>query len=278
MRRPRRGWAGVAVALTVVSAVVGLRMANATTISLAAQPLSTATGAHPCPGTAAVTAVAPSGGSSSGVQVAVPAGCEGRSLSVVLLNGTAVVASGSGTVATSGATTVTMTTYTPTAGLTAQLVAAGWATTATWTFVPSAAITCYPVDPTVTATCTATVTSWDFWGSGYRVNFTVSTPSTTPFAWEVRLDLAATGQAAPGGTGTYFPGYPVPAGSWWSSWTPSHFSSSNLCADSRAGELPIVRLRGSATWSSTVSAGSPVSSLGFQANQNGSGTINSLGC
>ena len=130
---------------------------------------------------------------------------------------------------------------------------------------------------TGTATCTAVVTRWDFWGSGYRVDFTVTTPSATPFEWEVALDLSATGQAAPGG-GTLFPGYPVPAAQWWSSWTPTHFSGSNVCADSRAGELPVVRLRGSSGWSSEVSASTPVQSLGFQANQNGSGTINSLGC
>lgn len=259
-----------------VSAVAGLQVASASSLNVGAGIMSTATASHPCPGPATVTASG-SGASAAAVKVDVPVGCAERGVSVVVLSGTTVVAGGSGTVAATGATTVATGAYTPAPGLTAQVVLDGWTTPATWSYAPPAAITCYPVDPTVTATCTAVVTRWDFWGSGYRVDFTVTTPSATSFEWEVALDLSATGQAAPGG-GTLFPGYPVPAAQWWSSWTPTHFSGSNVCADSRAGELPVVRLRGSAGWSSMVSASAPVQSLGFQANQNGSGTINSLGC
>jgi predicted ribosomally synthesized peptide with SipW-like signal peptide len=147
----------------------------------------------------------------------------------------------------------------------------------TWSAPQPPAISCAPVNPAVTATCTATATGWDDWGSGYRLAFKVTTTSTTPFEWVVTLNLAATGTPAPGG-GTLFPGWPVPAGGWYSAWTPTGFSATNLCTVSTQSALPALKLKGDAAWAQMVSAGQQVTALGIQTTNSGGSTVGSLAC
>lgn len=276
---------GVRVPLRVLTGalLVGVVFAaagpgSAASLTITAGSVSTAIVEKPCSGSLAATTPSTSTPVSA-VTVTAPATCSGRQLQVAVTTGGATV-EGAAAVPESGVVTVGLNgAYTPSTATQVSATVDGWNLPATWAYTPppAGAITCYPVDPSVTATCAVSVTGWSFWGSGYRLDFTVTTPSPTPFEWEVRLDLSATGQQAPGG-GTLFPGYPVPAAQWWSTWTPTHFSASNVCADSRSGEVPVVRLRGSGSWNRTVSASAPAQSMGFQANQSGSGTINALAC
>lgn len=158
----------------------------------------------------------------------------------------------------------------------------GWVIPATWQHTPptppASAISCAPVDPNVTATCTVNVSQWNFWGSGYRVDFTITTTSPTPFQWELRFDIGK--QVTPpntSGGAPLFPGYPVPAGAWWPQWTPAGFTHSNVCSVGTNAQLPVVRLRGPYAWNRNVSASQPATSMGFQAAQSGGGPLGGSG-
>ncbi len=134
-------------------------------------------------------------------------------------------------------------------------------TTTSTTAPPSyGAIACYPVDPTVKETCTVNVTTWDFWGQGYRTAIGLTSTSATPFQWEVRYDLSAQygGSYPSGPNGPLFPGNPVPAGGWWAAWPINGAQSTNACVVS-VSELPIVRVRG-LSWNQTVGGGVVVAS------------------
>lgn len=131
-------------------------------------------------------------------------------------------------------------------------------TTTTSTPAPpsSDAVTCYPADPTVKETCTVNVTTWDFWGQGYRTAVSLTSTSAAPFRWEVRYDLSARygGSYPSGPNGPMFPGDPVPAGGWWAAWPIDGAASTNACVVSSASELPIVRVRG-ISWNNSVGGG-----------------------
>lgn len=185
--------------------------------------------------------------------------------------------------------TATSTAFTPpaTAGGIALVSLDGWIVPATWSYTPpppppppppTGAISCRPASASVTATCTANVTAWTFWGTGYRVEFTITTTATTPFRWEVTLNLGAqrTPQLVSMGY-PMFPGYPVPAGSYWQQWTPTGFTHSNLCTTTTNAQLPSVTLRGAFDWNRNVSASAPAGSGGFQANQSGGGALGTAG-
>jgi hypothetical protein len=183
----------------------------------------------------------------------------------------------SGTGPVSGSSfTASSTAFTPpaTADGVAYVSLDGWIVPATWSFTPpvppSNAISCRPVDPNVNATCTVLVTGWNFWGTGYRVDFSIITTSLTPFRWEARFDISQ--QLLPlvlfQGY-SLFPGYPVPAGPWWSQWTPSRFTHSNLCTTTTNAQLPVVWLRGPHHWNRNVSALQPATSMGFQVVEGG---------
>lgn len=277
MTRPGRARLALAV-LAGALVVGGAGVASAARLDVDGGSLTSQVAGHPCPGTASAGATGPARGPASGVAIAVPAGCEGRPVAVAVLDGATVLASGTGTVA-SGTTDVATGAYPPSASLAVVAVVDGWDLPTTWSYTapPSTAITCAPVDPAVTATCEVVITRWDFWGSGYRLNFDVTSPSTTAFAFEVRLDLAATGFEVPGG-GTLFPGWPVPAGGWYPSWTPTRFDYTNVCTATTSADLPVITLRGGASWNRTVSAGADAHSMGIQANQSGGATVESAAC
>jgi len=264
------------------SALLATSFASAAGLSLSGGSISVVASTHPCPETATATAVTGSGTTYSAVSITVPNGCGGRALSLTLLNGTTVLRSGTATVAASGATTVTFTgTYTASSSLTVRAAVGGWDLPTTWAFTPPAlpALSCAPVDPSVTATCTLVIDRWNFWGNGYRLDFRVTTASTTAFEWEVRLDLARTDYPAPGG-GTLFPGDPVPSP--WPSqpaWTPDHFGSpSNVCSTSGVADLPVLTLRGSEAWNYQVSSTKPAKDMGIQVVAFGGNPITSYAC
>ncbi|MEJ3404861.1 hypothetical protein WDJ51_08955 [Rathayibacter sp. YIM 133350] len=150
-------------------------------------------------------------------------------------------------------------------------------TAGTWTPTPTPALACAPISAAVKATCTATVTGWTTWGTGYRVDYSVSTTSTTAFEWKLTLNLAVTGTPAPTG-GTLFPGWPVPAESWHPAWTPSTFSMSNVCALTPNSALPTLTVAGKEVWSKTVVAGTPVRDVGVQATMSEGSTPAALAC
>lgn len=124
-----------------------------------------------------------------------------------------------------------------------------------WTS-PSPGLSCAPVVASVKSTCAATIIGYypiagatgSYAGySGYQVVFRVSTSATTPFKWSVVLSLGSTGNTFAGMT--YFPGWPIPAGSnaaSYPSWTPNAQSVSvaSLCISSKANKLPALTVQG----------------------------------
>lgn len=156
--------AGIICAVVAASAVAGLQVASASSVSVGAGDLSTADIGHPCPGTATTTAAMPSGTSHTAVQVSLPTGCAGRQVSVTVLNGTTVVASGSQTVAASGPTVVGTGTYTASATLRVEAVVDGWPLPATWSYTPTVlpAVSCRIVNHP-SATCSFEITSFTSW-------------------------------------------------------------------------------------------------------------------
>lgn len=279
-------WVGLAALVLVVVATLGAANAAGLQLVASGSPVF-ATGAQRCD--AGPLTVSPSGTPAGGphTQVTV-SGIDGPCATggVAVLAGTAphtVLFSGTGPV-DGGAFTATSSAFAPTADAIALVSLDGWIVPATWAYTPppppppADAISCRPVDPAVTATCSVHVGNWTFWGSGYRVDFSVTTTSPTPFEWEIQLDLSK--QVAPPRLSLdlpLFPGYPVPAGGWWSSWTPTQFTHSNVCSVGTNADLPIVRLRGPFQWNRYVSASQPAVAMGFQANQSGGGPLGGSG-
>lgn len=192
-RAPRRRWRHALAALLVLTAA-GLGLASASTLAVTSTGTSARVVTAPCTGSAATTAAASvnaAAQSFSAVDVTLPAGCGTRAVQVTLLQGTTVVASGSGSITGNGA--VGTGTYTAAAGLTVQLTADGWSLPATWEYSQYA--TCALTSGT--GTCTATVTMF----SGTRPGGTsaalyfdvwVTTTSTSWVPWQVTFDLAHT--------------------------------------------------------------------------------------
>jgi len=259
-------------------AVIG----HAATLNLTGTSLSSLQGADRCTDTAvAVTHGTLVGGTASSVEVTVPAGCRGldgllRLVGPLDADDVAYTLPGTGPVLT----VLVPGGYRPADVVAVAMTLDTWGVPTVWTTAPlepSAAVSCRPVDPAVRATCTVETTALQEWGNGFRYFFTVTTTSATPFEWEARLDLSVVDQPQPGGT-VLFPGYPVPAGSWWDAWYPDHFSASNLCAASTSQDLPVLRLRGPHGWNSTVSASSPVHSVSIQAQSSGGSAPESFAC
>lgn len=270
------------LAVLVVLGLGATTVGHAATLNVTGSTLSALHSSDRCTGTPVPVTHGPLvGTAASSVEVTVPAGCHGRP-GVLRLAGppgaddVAFTLPASGAVATvplpGGFSPDTVTGVAMTLGT--------WGVPTAWTFTPpepSPAVSCRPVDPTVTATCTVETTLLLDWGNGFRYFFTVTTTSPTPFEWEVRLDLSVTGETQPGGW-VIFPGYPVPAGPWWAAWYPDRFSQSNLCAASTSADLPVLRLRGPHGWNRTISASSPVHSVSIQAQSSGGSTPESFAC
>jgi len=277
-------------AMAITAALVAVAAASIGAASAAGLPLVASgspvytTGAQRCAG--GPVTVTPSGTPAGGQHDQVTVEGVGGSCAVggvAVLTATpphTVLFSGVGTVA-GDAFTATSTAFTPPADAIALVSLDGWIVPATWSYTPpppppppAGAISCRPVDPAVTGSCTVQVTNWDFWGSGYRVNFSITSTSPTPFEWEVQFDLSQQVDPVRLAQGyPLFPGYPVPAGGWWSSWTPTQFTHSNVCSVGTNADLPIVRLRGPFQWNRFVSASQPAVAMGFQANQSGGGPL-----
>lgn len=232
-------------------------------------------------GRVTVTAGPVSGGSATGLEVDVPAGCHGIA-GMLHLAGVAGATDVPFTFPTSGATATVPVPgdFPPDAVTGVAMTLGGWGVPTSWSYTPPAtgpAMSCRPVDPAVDATCTVVISGFNDWGSGYRLDFSVATTSVAAFEWEVRLDLSVTGEVQPGGQ-VLFPGYPVPAGGWYGAWYPTGFSQSNLCAVSTGEDLPVLRLRGPYGWNGTVSASSPARNMGIQAESSGGAGPESFAC
>ncbi|NMR20310.1 hypothetical protein [Cellulomonas fimi] len=278
------------VAVAVVLLVAALLLpsgASAAQLTLAGRPSFSASTVTRCDDAVAATTPTTSGTTTSVVLSGIDAACAGRPVVVRVWDPAAAATSparltAQGTVPAAGGS-VTLTGspgFRPEADLRANVVLGAWPVPATWTYGPPPLGTCRPVDPAVTATCEVVLDGWAgylYWGSGYRVRLVVRTSSPTPFVWEATIDLSATGIPTPAGQEA-FPGWPVPGTVWQAPWYPSRFTSENLCFVSTGTELPVLRFRGERTWSRTVSASAPVSSLGIQAQSSGGSTIDSQRC
>lgn len=260
-QRTRRGLATAAlVAAVALGAVV---TAAAAQLGVASAGITTSSGTHSCPGTAAATA---SASPATSVQVTFPAACAGRPVSVVVLNGSTVVASGTATAAASGPTAVSVASFTPTASLTAASTVDGWVTTTTWSFTPPAPATCAltgdvlgwatidgrwgPIigPPSAPTACSVTSVSaggsWTSGGRTYRpVEVTVRNTSSTEAIWRVTLDFAQ----------SPFPG-----------WTPKGIvglgngtggTGWNARAAEGCGRLPLLDVVGNEGSTQTIAAG-----------------------
>lgn len=273
--------ASAVIAAIAVTAAIAAHLATASAAGLAVAGRDGsrvyAHGASRC--AAGPVTVSPSGTPSAGQYTQVTVSgisgtCSAGQIAVVSSTGPyAVRFSGAGT-ASGGTLVVPGAAFTPpaTGSAIALVTIDGWKIPATWSYSPApsyGALACYPADPSVTASCAVEVTSWSLWEGGYRVNFRVTTTSSTPLRWEVRLDLSR--QVDPpslrGGV-PLFPGDPVPPFGSTPSWTPTLFQGENFCAVSTAAELPVVRLRGVA-WNRDVSAPSPAGALGLQPQRSG---------
>lgn len=186
MTRSRRILAAVLVA---AACVVGITAAQAAQLGVTPAQLTTTQATHPCPGPAsAVPAIGATGTTTMrGLAVSLPAGCAGLTLQVTLLNGAAVLRTGSAVVAASGATVVDFggTPYTPTSALTVQAVVDGWALPVTYTFVPHIWCTVLAGGGTCSATValrttTAGIRYWDV---------DVTATGNTWREWEVGFNL-----------------------------------------------------------------------------------------
>jgi hypothetical protein len=181
--------ASLAAAVVVAAVVSGISVVHAASMGVTGGAISTSAVGHPCPGTAATTPAMGSVGATTftGLSVTVPAGCEGRQLTVTVLSGTTVLRSGAAAVAASGETVVGFGTpaYTPTTTLTVQAVVDGWALPTTYTFVPH--IWC-----TVLAgggTCTATVALRTTWAGIQYWDIDVTATGNWWREWEVGFNL-----------------------------------------------------------------------------------------
>jgi len=184
--RSRRILAAVLVAAVCV---VAISTAQAAQLGVTPAQLTTTQAAHPCPGQAAAVPGLGATGSTTmrGLAVTLPAGCAGRTLAVTLLNGTAVLRTGSATVAATGATVVDFggAAYTPTSALTVQAVVDGWTLPVTYTFVPHIWCTVLAGGGTCTATVVLRTT-----GAGIRYwDVEVTATGNTWREWEVGFNL-----------------------------------------------------------------------------------------
>ncbi|WP_024285688.1 hypothetical protein [Cellulomonas sp. KRMCY2] len=187
----RRGLAGALAALALLATI---SFASAASQPLAGATMTSTAVGHPCAGPAAATATNGTTMTFSAVSITVPAGCAGRTVLLTLLNGTTPVGSGSAAAAASGATVVSLPTYTALSSLTVQATVGGWNLPTTWSFTPPH-IWCTVVSGgSPGATCTATVTR--FTGikeSGSLVadyyDVVVETTSALALRWQVTFNL-----------------------------------------------------------------------------------------
>lgn len=183
----------VLAAAVAFIAIGGIALASASTLGVDGPTVTGHLAEHPCPGTAATTAsniATPGTQTFRGISVTLPDGCGSRAVQATVLNGTTVLASGSGTLDGGGVLTAS-TTYTAAPELTVQLTVDGWDLPATWEYrqYASCAVT------SGSGSCTAEVTLW----TGTRPGGTsealyfdvwVRTTSTSWVPWSVTFDLS----------------------------------------------------------------------------------------
>lgn len=218
----RRVLVALLVALGVIATV---SVGHAAQLTVSPGSISTVTITHPCRGADAV--VVPAGPTSAtstftGATVSLPAGCDGATVQISLLNGTTLVAQGVGQVVGTTATVTTTAPYVAVTGLTVQATVAGWGLPALWSWTaPSVG----PITPgpntdlqtswqvvgpgqfcvTVTArVITSTSNGGDTWGANLNINEYPFNGATTGYTvtGDVYLGPAANGVIPVMGTGT----------------------------------------------------------------------------
>lgn len=219
-------------ALVVGGLLAAASFASAASLSLNAGTVTALVGEHPCAGQATATPTSGSGTTYLATSVTVPPGCAGLSLGVTLLQGTAVVRSGTATVASSGATVVTFaTSYTASSTMTIQATVGGWDLPTSWTFAPLPAVSCRVFDHP-SATCSVIVTNFTVWGYPSATHFqldlqVVGNHNANNQHWELTFNLAD----------SFFPFVP-------------HGVQSNggLVLQSGCSALPVMTVRGNPGW------------------------------
>lgn len=254
VRRRRRSAVRRLVALTaaaVAGVIATTAVANAARVDVTAASVTSFVVGHPCAGSGTATAGPVAGGSPTTVAVTPPDGCAGRPLQVTVLSGTTVLASGSATVAASGATSIPVGAYAPSASLTVRAVVDGWALPTSWSYSPPGNPfgTCTVVNPTGNPIAGQTCTVTDFrmgtyWGAdGSRTANLYVSFSSVGVNGNQRVQFSLSLQGAQG----------VPTNWNWS--TSGSLSGGNITPLSgyACSELPALRGQTPAGWGSYTS-------------------------
>jgi hypothetical protein len=196
--RPGPRVALLAVVATVLLALVGSSVAQASAVKLTTRLKPFTTSQSRCTSqSAAVTNVAVGGATStvllSNLDVA---NCRGKALVVTVydpkvttwpaarrLEVTRTVESATATLSAAPAT------FVPAAGLKVRVTIGGWQVPATWTYAPPLPlITC--TVPGSSATCTATAAGGNIWDSNFIGTVSVTSTSRTPVKWRLTMNLS----------------------------------------------------------------------------------------